>query len=127
LLAVYVANVAIQKYMAAFKDEQELLLALADMLIAAYAVDSTLARVLQRDAAGDAGEVHHAIARTFTAETYSRVVEIAHRIAPTLADGSDLSALRARLDRFTHRPTTDVIALKRVVADHVVETPAWSL
>lgn len=127
LLAVYVANVAIQKYMAAFKDEQELLLALADMLIAAYAVDSTLARVLQRDAAGDAGEVHHAIARAFTTETYGRVVEIAHRIAPTLADGADLTALRTRLDRFTHRPTTDVIALKRVVADHVVETPAWSL
>lgn len=127
LLSVFVANTAIQKFMATFKDEQEVMLALADLMIFAYAIDSTVNRVAQLVEAGEATPVHMAIARVFTAESYARIVDIAHQLAPSLASGDGLDALLAKMDKFTYRPALDLIGAKRVIADHVVENPAWNL
>ena len=127
LLTVFVANVAIQKFMATFKDEQEVMLALADLLILTYGIDCTVARVSQLRAAGEATPVHLAIAQVFAAQAYQSLVDIAHRLAPSLAFGDELVELSAKLDKFSHRPANNVIALTRVIADHVVEHPAWNL
>ncbi len=127
LLAVYVANVAIQKFMATFKDEQEIMLAIADMLILTYGIDSTVARVSQLAAAGEATPIHLAIAQSFTAESYRKIVDIAFGLAPSLAAGDELSGLQANLEKLTHRPAVNLIAAKRTIATHVVENPDWNL
>ena len=127
LMTTFVANTAIQKFMATFADEQEVMLKLADMLIYTYAVDCTVARVSQLQEAGEATPVHLAIAQTFTAESYAKIVSIAENLAPSVATGDALDALFAKLDKFTYRPANDGIACKRTIADHVVENPVWSL
>jgi alkylation response protein AidB-like acyl-CoA dehydrogenase len=125
-LAVYCTNLAIQKHMADLKDQQELLLALADLAIAAYGVDCTVARVLQRIQVKDSS-VHVALARIFAVERYQQAVGIAQRLLPFLAEGDDLVARFAALDKFTFAVPTNTIALKRVVADHTVEMADWNL
>jgi hypothetical protein len=127
LLSVYVANVAIQKFMATFKDEQEVMLALADLLILTYGIDSTVARVAQLQEAGEATAVHLAIAKAFTAQSYASLVEISHSLAPSLATGDELSALSEKLDKFSHRPVADRIRLSRIVSDHMIDNPTWNL
>ena len=127
LLSVYVANVAIQKFMATFKDEQEVMLALADLLILTYGIDCTVARVSQLQEAGEATPVHLAIAKAFTAESYASLVDIAHSLAPSLASGDELISLSANLEKFSHRPAADQVALRRQVSDHIVENPTWNL
>lgn len=127
LLTVYVANAAIQKFMATFAKEQELMLALADMLIYSYAMDCTVARVSQLAEAGKATPVHFAIAQAFTAEAYSKIVRIAEDIAPTLASDEALETLYANIGKFSHRPAFDAINAKRVVSEFALEKVTYAL
>jgi butyryl-CoA dehydrogenase len=125
-LTIFCANMAIQKHMADLKDQQQVLLALADLAIAAYGVDCTVARVMQQLENGDA-PVHVAMAKIFAAERYHQALTIAQKLLPSLASGDDLAANYAALDKFTFSVPTDLIALKRVVADHTVEMDDWNL
>ncbi len=127
LLAVYMANVAIQKHMADFKDQQELMLAIADMITAVYAIDSTVCRVSQMVEAGQATDVHLALAQVIAGDHYQQIVDIAMRLAPCLANGDALDALHAKIDKLIYRPRTDFIGLKRLIAAHVIEHPPWNL
>jgi alkylation response protein AidB-like acyl-CoA dehydrogenase len=127
LLSVYLANLAIQRHMADFKDQQEIMLALADMLMLVYGMDSTLARVQQRADAGDATAVHFAIARAYTADAHSKLVGIAERLAPSLTEPEKLDRRYEGIAKFTVRPRVDLIGAKRVVAAFMLEQPRWSL
>ncbi len=126
-IAIYASNLAIQKHMADLKDQQELLLVLADMLIAAYATDCTVARVKQLADDGRAREVHFALAKIVAAEAYERTLGLAGRLLPTVASGDALPAAQRALAHLTYVPQTDLVGLKRVVADFAVEHPRWSL
>lgn len=127
LLSVYLANLAIQRHMADFKDQQEIMLALADMIMLVYGMDSTLARVQQRADAGTATPVHFAIARAYTAESHNKVVSIAERLAPSLTEADKLERRYDGIAKFTVRPMLDLIAAKRRVAAFMLEHPRWSL
>ncbi|MCB9519256.1 MAG: acyl-CoA dehydrogenase family protein [Myxococcales bacterium] len=127
LLTVFIANASIQRFMATFKDEQEVMLAIADMMILTYGVDSTLSRVKQLAEAGQATPVHFAIAAAFAAQSYEEIVRQARRLAPSLAKGDDLVELHAKIDKLVFPTQTDLIAAKRVVAAHTVEHPDWNL
>ena len=122
---VFTANNSVQKHMADLKDQQELLIALADIAIATYGIDSTLARVYQLQAAGKANAVHLAMARIFVAEAYQSLLGVAERILPFLAEGDELSEKFAALDKFSFRVPTNLVAAKRVVADYMTENPRW--
>lgn len=126
-LTVYTANLAIQKHMADLKDQQELLLALADLFIAAYGVDSTVARVRQLHAESRALPVHLAIAQSFTAQTYRRALQIAEEMLPSVASGDALVQARAGLGAFTFPTVVNCIARKRVIADFMAENPRYAL
>jgi len=126
-ITVWLANLAIQKHMTDIKDQQELLLALADIFILTYGVDCTVARVHQRLQAGDAQPVHLAVAQTFTTESYGEILRIAQRVLPSLASGEKLARRHDALAKFTYVPTLNLIALKRTIADFVTENPRYSL
>ena len=122
---VFTANNAVQKHMADLKDQQELLIALADIAIATYGIDSTLARVYQLQTAGKASPVHLAMARIFVAESYQSLLGVAERILPFLAESDELVAKFAALDKFSFRVPTNLVAAKRVVADYMTENARW--
>ncbi len=126
-LTVFLANTAIQKHMADFKDQQEMLLALADMFIFSYGIDSTVARVKQNLDDGRASDVHLAIAQVFATESYSAMLRIAEQLLPSLASGDELCGLLDRLDHFVYRPPCDIIRLKRRIAAHALEHPKYNL
>ena len=119
-LALYTANGAVQKYMTTIKDEQEILLALADSLTYVFTADSVVARVKDFG-----GQTQDAIARVVVAEAYRGVLDLAHALAPSLADGADLERHQATLDRFTYRCNADLRELKRVIAADMIEQETW--
>lgn len=126
-IAIYASNLAIQKHMADLKDQQEILLALADMMIYAYGVDCTVARVKQLADAGGARDVHFAIAQVFAAEGYAKTLEIAKKLLPTVANGDALAGAQRTLEKFSYAPQTDIISLKRVAGAYFVENPRYNL
>lgn len=125
-IAVLVTNLAVQKHMADLKDQQELLLALADLMIYAYGADCTVARVKQLQEAGGAKPHHLAAAQVFAAEAYNKAVDIANQLLPTVSNTGDIAKNFADLDKFSYRLHTDIIALKRVVAAHVIESGRYT-
>jgi hypothetical protein len=126
--AALVMGAAAQKYMANIDKEQEVLMAVADMVIDVYAADSAVHRTLQRIEVEGAPALTAQIAATrlFTAGAVDRVTSIARRLSFDLF-GEKGEKLVAKLDRLLVPQPTSVIANKRIVADHLTEAGRYSL
>jgi alkylation response protein AidB-like acyl-CoA dehydrogenase len=122
-ITIYVANQAIQKHMADLREQQEILLMLADLIIAAYAMDSVTARTLQivRERGLEKSALHRAAARLSVTEAYQQTARIAENLLCHLYREEKLTPHLENLDRLAPRARVDAIGLRRTVADAVVE------
>jgi alkylation response protein AidB-like acyl-CoA dehydrogenase len=128
-LAVYAANQAIQKHMADLKDQQELLMLMADMMIQVYALDSTVTRTLQLDPTDSGTSLKVVACRCVVASHYPRVTANAEALLTHLAGDDD--ALREKhfavLDKLSYRTGLDGVALRRRIADAVVDRQRYPM
>ncbi|HXJ13693.1 MAG TPA: acyl-CoA dehydrogenase family protein [Candidatus Limnocylindrales bacterium] len=109
---------AVQKFREKLADEQELIGALANIVMEVYAMESTLLRA--QKAAASKGEAASAVmidaARVFIADAAERVDHEAKRAIAAVHEGDMLTTQMAVLKRFGKRPAVDTIALRRRVA-----------
>ena len=119
--ALFVAGVATQKWMQKIAEEQEVMGALADMILEVYAMESTLLRAQKMVDAGKKADVAVAMARLYVAKGMD-VVELAGRkvIAAAAEDGDMLRTQTAILRRLVKHELVDTVGLRRVVAGHVI-------
>ena len=115
-VALMVLGTAMQTYGMALQDEQEVLLAAADIVIETYAGESAVLRAAQ---AG--GPLHEAAARTFVNDAATRVEASARTALAAMADGDQLRTLLAALRRLLKVTPANTIALRRQLADATVE------
>jgi alkylation response protein AidB-like acyl-CoA dehydrogenase len=112
------AGGALQKFREKLAEEQELIAALANMVMEIYAMDSSLLRA--QKAAATKGEAASSVlidaARVFIAEAAERVEHEAKRSIAAVNEGDMLTTQMAVLKRFGKRPAVDTIALRRKVA-----------
>ena len=112
------AGGALQKYREKLADEQELVAALANIVMEIYAMESSLLRA--QKAAVAKGEAAAAVmidaARVFVADAAERVDHEAKRAIAAVHEGDMLTTQLAVLKRFGKRPIVDTIALRRRVA-----------
>lgn len=112
------AGGAVQKFREKLADEQELIGALANMVMEIYAMESTLLRA--QKAAACKGEAAAALlidaARVFIADAAERVDHEAKRAIAAVHEGDMLMTQMAVLKRFGKRPAVDTIALRRKIA-----------
>ncbi len=112
------AGGAVQKYREKLADEQELIGALANMVMEIYAMESSLLRA-QKSAAARGETAAQAIldaARVFITDTAGRVENEARRALAAVHEGDMLTTQMAVLKRFAKRAPVDTIALRRNVA-----------
>ena len=112
------AGGAVQKYREKLADEQELIGALANMVMEIYAMESSLLRA-QRSAAARGEAAAQAIldaARVFITDAAGRVENEARRALAAVHEGDMLTTQMAVLKRFAKRAPVDTIALRRNVA-----------
>ena len=123
-----VMGVAAQKYMAKIEKEQELLLAVADIVMDVYAVDSTVHRTMQRirDEGAEAVAPQIAATRALTSEALDRVNMRARRVITDIF-GEKAPKLLDKIDRMLPTLPTSVIAQKRIVADHIEKDLRYNL
>ncbi|MBZ5541686.1 MAG: acyl-CoA dehydrogenase family protein [Acidobacteriia bacterium] len=112
------AGGAVQKYREKLADEQELIAALANIVMEIYAMESSLLRAQKAAAARgeSAAQAMIAAARVFIADAAERVEHEARRALAAVHEGDMLTTQMAVLKRFAKRPAVDTIALRRVVA-----------
>ncbi len=112
------AGGAMQKYREKLADEQELIAALANMVMEIYAMESCALRA--QKAAESRGESSCSVmmdaARVFVSDAMERVEHDAKRALAAVNEGDMLTTQLAVLKRFGKRATADTIAIRRNIA-----------
>jgi alkylation response protein AidB-like acyl-CoA dehydrogenase len=112
------AGGAMQKYREKLADEQELIGALANMVMEIYAMESSLLRA--QKSAANKGETAASVmidaTRVFISDAAERIDHEAKRALAAVHQGDMLTTQLAVLKRFGKRPAVDTIALRRRVA-----------
>ena len=121
-LTLFAAGSATQKYMAGLADQQEVMGAIADMIIEVFAMESAVLRAEKMK-----GEIPVAMARIYAATAFDKMELAARRIIAAVAEGDMLRTQMTILRRLAKHETTDTIGLRRVVAAHVIRTAKYAL
>jgi alkylation response protein AidB-like acyl-CoA dehydrogenase len=115
------AGGAVQKFREKLADEQELVAALANIVMEVYAMESCLLRT--QKAAEAKGQAAHAAmiaaTRVFVSDAMERAEHEAKRALAAVHEGDMLTTQLAVLKRFGKRSAADTIALRRQVASAV--------
>jgi alkylation response protein AidB-like acyl-CoA dehydrogenase len=115
------AGGAVQKFREKLAEEQELIGALANMVMEIYAMESCVLRA--QKAAASKGEAASSVmidaARVFVADAAERVDHDARRAIAAVHEGDMLVTQMAVLKRFGKRPAVDTIGLRRRIASAV--------
>jgi alkylation response protein AidB-like acyl-CoA dehydrogenase len=119
-VGLMVLGTALQTYGEKLADEQEVLLAAADILIDVYGSESALLRALQ-----DGGDLHAAAARCSISDAAGRIEQSAKTALAAMADGDTLRTLLAALRRLLKVTPVNTVALRRQLADAAVERKAY--
>ncbi len=115
------SGTAVQKFRDQLADKQEIVAALANIVMDVYAMESSLRRA-QKAAAGrgNAASVMGDATRAFIYDAMDRVEKEARTALAATAEGDTLITQLAVLRRFAKHAPLDTIALRRKVADAVL-------
>ncbi|WP_116107780.1 acyl-CoA dehydrogenase family protein [Lewinella sp. IMCC34191] len=112
------------------KGEQEILMNVADMLGDLLQAESTLMRVRKMRADGLGKHdiaVYDAILRTYFHDATARMAKNATDAVASFVEGDLLRTFTMGIKRFTKYPPQNVKALRRRVADVLIEANLWAL
>ena len=115
--ALMVLGTAMQTYGEKLTDQQEVLMGAADILIDVYSAESALLRA----AATGAGSLQEAAAQVFVADAAARVEITTRSTLAATVEGDTLRTLLAALRRIMKVTPVNTVALRRRIADTVVE------
>jgi len=120
--------VASQKYMQKIADHQEVMGAIADIVIEAYAMDSVLARTLKLvEGKGEAASaVAIAICDVYLQSAFAQVEASAKKVLADVADGDMLRTQMTILRRLVKADPVNVIAAREKVVARVLEAGKFS-
>jgi alkylation response protein AidB-like acyl-CoA dehydrogenase len=128
-IGLFAAGVATQRYMQAIQDEQEIMGAIANMVIETYAMESAVLRaykLIQRN-----GEATSALAvamtRVYMAGAIEKIESAARMVIATCAEGDMLRSQLAILRRLCKYDPFNVVSLRRTIAQRVIETGKYQI
>jgi alkylation response protein AidB-like acyl-CoA dehydrogenase len=119
-LVLLIAGAAVQTFGTRLEQEQEVLAAVADGAIDAFAAESALLRARRLGT-----DVHLAMARIALAGAKARAGQAAITALPRLADGDDARLLLSAARRLTKADPVDIIGLRRQVAEAVLAADGY--
>ncbi|MFA7402823.1 MAG: acyl-CoA dehydrogenase family protein [Pelobacteraceae bacterium] len=112
------AGSGVQKFMDTIKDEQEILLAVADLAINIFAIESVVLRaekILPKLSEGKKASVSAAV-KVFAFNSNETAASAARRAAYFIEEGDTLTMLLAGIRRFTKYDATGLLKAKRQLA-----------
>lgn len=123
-IGLFAAGIATQKYMQAIQDEQEVMGAIANMVIETYAVESAVLRAQKLVARhGEAGStLAVALARVYMAGAMERIESAAKVVIAACSDGDMLRSQLAIMRRLCKYEPFNVVSLRRTIAQRVIES-----
>src|SRR5207248_1215548 len=122
-LGLFAAGAATQKYMMQIEQEQEIMGAIADMVMEVYAMESALLRTMKIvSAQGETGAaLPIAITRVYLSQAMDKIEASARKIIADVAEGDMLRTQMAILRRLAKHDPVNTIGLRQQIADKVIE------
>jgi len=123
-IGLFAAGVATQKYMQAIQDQQEIMGAIANIVIDTYAMESAVLRAQKLAASiGEAAAANAiAMARVYMAGALERVESAAKTVIAAASEGDMLRSQMAILRRLSKYEPFNTIALKEKIAQKIIES-----
>lgn len=121
-LFLFTSGAASQKYLTELADQQEIMAALAEMVLEIYALDSTIARArkLSANASGKTN-LAQSVAQFYAAIALQVVEGSARKVLAAVAEGDTLRTQLAILRRLARHDPANTIALGRRIAQATIE------
>ena len=123
-IGLFAAGIATQKYMQAIQDQQEIMGAIANMVIETYAMESAVLRAQKLAARnGEAGAaLAIAMTRVYMSGAMEKIESAARLVIAACAEGDMLRSQLAILRRLCKYEPFNTVALRRTIAQRVIET-----
>ena len=128
-LGLFAAGAATQKYMQTIQDQQEIMGAIADMAIEAYAMESAVVRTQKIvEAKGEAAAaIPVAMTRVYLSQAFEKVESAAKKVITAVAEGDMLRTQLAILRRLAKYEPVNTIELRQQIAQTMIERGKYSL
>ncbi|GFN33227.1 acyl-CoA dehydrogenase family protein [Paenibacillus xylaniclasticus] len=116
-----IGGLAVQKLGLRLEQEQEVLVALADIMISIYAMESALLRVRKQLARGGDAAAGNAVDMTvvFVQDSMEKIERLARKTLAAIEQGDALQVQLSVLKKLMRAPLIDSIAIKRSIAERV--------
>ena len=128
-LGLFAAGAATQKYMQAIQDQQEVMGAIADMVIEIYAMESAVLRTMKIVAKNGeaAAALPVAMTRVYLSQAMDKIESAARKIIAAVADGDMLRTQLAILRRIGKHDPYNTIELRQQIAQKIIEQGKYGL
>jgi alkylation response protein AidB-like acyl-CoA dehydrogenase len=124
-----VAGVASQKYMMAIQDQQEIMGAIADIIIEVFAMESAILRAQKiAHSKGEAGAATAiAMAQAYSSTAMDKIEANSRKVLAACSEGDDLRTQIAILRRFFKYEPVNAIGLRQQIAQKVIEAGKYMI
>ena len=128
-LGLFAAGAATQKYMQAIQDQQEVMGAIADMVIEIYAMESAVLRTMKivTKSGEAAAAIPLAMTRAYLSQAIEKIESAARKVIAAVADGDMLRTQLAILRRLGKHDPYNTIALRQQIAQKVIEQGKYGI
>jgi alkylation response protein AidB-like acyl-CoA dehydrogenase len=128
-LGLFASGAATQKYMQAIQDQQEVMAAIADMVIETYAMESAVLRtqkIIEHSSEPPAA-LPIAMTRVYLSQAMEKIEAAARKVIAAVADGDMLRTQLAILRRLAKHEPFNTIELRQQIAQKMIERGKYSL
>jgi butyryl-CoA dehydrogenase len=128
-LGLFVSGAATQKYMQAIQDQQEVMGAIADIVIETYAMESAVLRAQKMvESKGEAAAaLPIAMTRVYLSQAMDKIESAAKKIIAAVAEGDMLRTQLAILRRLAKHEPCNTIELRQQIAQKTIERGKYTL
>ena len=122
-LGLFAAGAATQKYMQAIQDQQEVMGAIADVVIETYAMETAVLRTqkLIENNGEAASELPIAMTQVYLSQAMEKIEAAARKVIAAVADGDMMRTQMAILRRLAKHEPFNTIAARQKIAQRVVD------
>lgn len=128
-ITLIIAGSAAQKLMMKLKDEQEILMNVADMLIQIYMLESVIVKTkrVKQTLGEEASASQIEICQLFMLDAVKKIKNSAEEALWSFSEGDELKMMQMALKRFTKMEAFNVKELRRRVAQRLIEDRKYKL
>jgi len=127
-LFLFASGIASQKYLNGLADQQEIMAALADMILEIYALDSAVARARKLSASQNPNAaLAQSMTQLYAGQAFNIVERSARKIIAACSEGDALRTNVGILRRFAKHEPADAVALGRTIARTAVDRGSYPL